>query len=543
MLKDIIFFKKAKTKRISSYDVSGRNQDFWIFRPHESKIIADIKGCGLITHIWLTQQNHYREVLIKISWDDSNFPSIFCPLGDFFCLGHGIVNSFQSYFFTASTDSNNQFNKGCALNCYLPMPFKKRAVIELINESNEIHKQYFHIDYELYDSIEEFERIYHNTKFGYLHAEFHRENPFGGWGHEIKVNAPEVDIVNKEKLAWENNLVILEAKGRGHYIGCNYSITNLQGSWWGEGDDMIWIDGYKWPPDLHGTGSEDYLNQAWGMQNNSFLRNGSSIHEKNTGGYQTSYIFHIENPIRFEKEIKVTIEFGHGNHLRNECSTVAYWYVDKPYPVKSPPPIEKRLPILKKNGKWILDSSNQITSKEIELNEEMKFMKQRWIQRNFENYLYIFGELKLNKIIEKKELLIRTKLTPTNLNLYSISISEILEDYFNSKVKVEIYDKTAISKEGFLPFPDLTKLIEIRNPKYSNFGILKLINERTFLEKQIENKNILIDLENKIIEFIPAELLNSKEQIPIEIEVLKLIQNLNELDSTYLIQFRIAINE
>jgi hypothetical protein len=101
------------------------------------------------------------------------------------------------------------------------------------------------------------------------------------------------------------------------------AFTNFQGTWWGEGDDMIWVDGYKWPPDLHGTGSEDYLNQAWGMQPNAFLRNGTSIFERDTNGYQTSYVHHIENPVRFEREIKVTIEHGHGNHLANEMSSVA----------------------------------------------------------------------------------------------------------------------------------------------------------------------------------------------------------------------------
>ena len=93
---------------------------------------------------------------------------------------------------------------------------------------------------------------------------------------------------------------------------------------------MIWVDGYRWPPDLHGTGSEDYLNQAWGMQPNAFLRNGSSIYEGDTGGYQTSYVHHLENPVRFEREIRVTIEHGHGNHLCNEMSSVAYWYGDRP---------------------------------------------------------------------------------------------------------------------------------------------------------------------------------------------------------------------
>ncbi len=89
---------------------------------------------------------------------------------------------------------------------------------------------------------------------------------------------------------------------------------------------MIWVDGYKWPPDLHGTGSEDYLNQAWGMQDNAFLMNGSSIYEQNTGGYQTSYVFHLTNPVRFSESIRATIE--HGNHLANEMSSVAYLVSD-----------------------------------------------------------------------------------------------------------------------------------------------------------------------------------------------------------------------
>jgi len=378
MIRNLARIKKAKTKRVSSYDVTGRNQDAWLVAPGETKVLADIKGPAMITHIWMTQRNHYREVLLKITWDNADYPSVFCPLGDFFCLGHGIVNSFQSLLFSGSTEQNNRFNMGCALNCYVPMPFRERAKIELVNQSAEEHRQYFYIDYETYDYEDELENL------GYFHSEFHRENPFGGWGHEILVNTPEANIVNKERTAWENNYVILEAKGHGHYIGCNLSITNFQGTWWGEGDDMIWVDGYKWPPDLHGTGSEDYFNQAWGMQKNAFLRNGSSIHERDTGGYQTSYVFHIENPVRFEKEVKVTIEHGHGNHLCNEVSSVAYWYAEKPTRVQEPPLLEKRLPVMRDyfNYKWIHDERRQTTTRKIEPNEEMLEMKKRWREKH-----------------------------------------------------------------------------------------------------------------------------------------------------------------
>lgn len=377
MFSEIARIRNRKTGRSSSWDTTGRNSDYWTIAPGERRVLADLQGPGCITHIWMTQPNHYRECLLQVTWDDAAGPSICCPLGDFFGLGHGLVNSYQSLFFSASTNQNNRFNQGCALNCYLPMPFRERAVVALINESAEPHTQYFYIDYETLDAAE-------LDGLGYAHAEFRRANPFGGWGPEIPVNTPAADIVNVEREAWENNYCILETTGRGHYLGCNLSVTNFSnvinfhGEWWGEGDDMIWVDGYKWPPDLHGTGSEDYLNQAWGMQPNAFLRNGSSLYEHHTGGYQTSYVFHIENPIRFERTIRVTIEHGHGNHLANEMSSVAYWYAEQPGAAAPPPPVAQRMPVLRDNqGHWLYDPRNQLTPHQVELNDEMRRMKEQ----------------------------------------------------------------------------------------------------------------------------------------------------------------------
>lgn len=378
MYGDLTSLRRGRTRRISSFDVTGRNADAWMIEPGETRVLADIKGPGRIAHIWMTQAARYRECLLRITWDGAARPSVLVPLGDFFGLGHSIVNSYQSFLFSASTSHNNKFNMGCALNCYVQMPFRERALIELVNESASRHGQYFYIDYETYD------RPLPESEL-YFHAQFRRENPFGGWGHEIWVNRPQADIVNKERLAWENNYVILDTQGCGHYIGCNLSVTNLQGpgSWWGEGDDMIWVDGYKWPPDLHGTGSEDYLNQAWGMQPNAFMRNGSSIHEGDTGGYQTSYVHHIENPVRFSKSIKVTIEHGHGNHLRNEMSSVAYWYAAEPAAAAAVPPVEKRLPIMRDaHGQWANPKKQQVTSKEVRVTREMKRMKAEWAKQH-----------------------------------------------------------------------------------------------------------------------------------------------------------------
>jgi hypothetical protein len=380
LLGELTRVKKARTRRASSWDVTGRNADWRRMEPGETTVLADLKGPGCITHIWMTQGGGIlplRNSVIKIYWDDEKEPSVMVPLGDFFCLGHGITSSFQSLPFTVSVNpgGENKFGTCAALNCYLQMPFRKSARIEITNEGTEAYGQYFYIDYENYD-----EPLPEDV--AYFHAQFRRENPCAGWGHEIMVNTPEADIVNTEKLAWENNYLILEAEGKGHYIGSNLSVTNFQGTWWGEGDDMIWIDGYKWPPDLHGTGSEDYLNQAYGMQKNAYLMNGSSIFEPDTSGYQTSYVFHLTNPIRFEKEIKVTIEHGHGNHLSNEMASVAYWYQMEPHRPFGIVPVEQRQPVTREMwGKWIEDKSKQTPGKETPLNEEMKEKKAQWEEK------------------------------------------------------------------------------------------------------------------------------------------------------------------
>jgi hypothetical protein len=114
------------------------------------------------------------------------------------------------------------------------------------------------------------------------------------------------------------------------------------------------------------------------MQENAFMRNGSSIHESNTHGYQTSYVHHMENPVHFTKEIKVTIEHGHGNHLCNEMSSTAYWYAAAPAAAATPPSVRQRLPIRRDSmGAWLYDDSIRVTSRIVPLNAEMKKMRRQ----------------------------------------------------------------------------------------------------------------------------------------------------------------------
>ena len=221
-LDSMMHVKKAKSKRFSSWDQTGRNADAWKIPKGETKVLADIKGPGKITHIWMTQGNDDTEFLRKVLfyWDGEENPSVIAPLGDFFCLGHGMVNSFQNLFFTASTgrQSKNKFGQFVALNCYLPMPFNECARVELVNETEFDHHQYFYIDYETYDTL-------FGDDIAYFHACFKRENPTNGWAHEITANAPPANIVN---LTDKDNYLLMETEGEGHLVGFNLTVTNLQ---------------------------------------------------------------------------------------------------------------------------------------------------------------------------------------------------------------------------------------------------------------------------------------------------------------------------
>ncbi len=157
----------------------------------------------------------------------------------------------------------------------------------------------------------------------------------------------------------DGNYTILEAKGRGHYVGCNLNIHNLCTStlwdWPGEGDDMIFVDGEKWPPNLHGTGTEDYVNMAWcPKQEYNAPYHGLILGtDENWKGKTTYYRYHVRDPITFEEEIRVTIEHGHNNNRSDDYSSTAYWYQTEPHMAFDPIlPVEQRMPVDERTLLW-----------------------------------------------------------------------------------------------------------------------------------------------------------------------------------------------
>ena len=337
-LEDLPKFRQGCTKRLSSWDRTGRNRDYWTIEPGARVDLAKIDGPGIIRHIWFTisceDPLYLRKTVLRMYWDGMDRPSVETPVGDFFGVGHAKVSSYSCIVLNMSANVGNDRN--AAMNCYFPMPFSDGARIEVENECEvPIRSFYFYIDY---DQLEKAPQ-----DMARFHALWRRENPCPPPTHLSDPNDPEVNLSDRD------NYLILEAEGRGHYVGTVLSVHNLYGGWWGEGDDMFMIDGEKWPPDLHGTGSEDYFSQAWGSQpHNAFLYNGVSYCSGAHRGFNkriTMYRFHIPDPIIFHKSIRVSIEHGHANDRCDDYSSVAYWYQDLPHKPFPPfPKVEDRLP-------------------------------------------------------------------------------------------------------------------------------------------------------------------------------------------------------
>ncbi len=336
-----------RRERLSSYDVKGGNRDWWVVPAGQTARIAELQGAGCIKHIWMTigssEAAFARKIVLRAWWDGEPEPSIECPLGDFFGIGHGVVKNFWSMPLQMSAQD------GRAFNCWFPMPFAGAARLEIQNECDGEIWLYFYIDYERYDRLED--------GYGRFHTQWRRENPTNGFGNPNRRFAQDKEYMwevwSTPNLTGAENYVILEAEGKGQYVGCHLDIdcfAREKNDWYGEGDDMIFIDDEPWPPRLHGTGTEDYFNTAFGPRQEfcapyQGITVCSGDEEWPWRGKNSTYRYHIEDPIYFEKSIRVTIEHGHANSLSNDYSSTAYWYQTEPHkPFPKLLPVVERLP-------------------------------------------------------------------------------------------------------------------------------------------------------------------------------------------------------
>ena len=283
----------------------------------------------MIAHVWIPFGRDEKEpfilkqLVVRAYWDDEKEPSVEAPLGDFFGLGLGNVVTYESALANVAPWNG--------MNCYFPMPFERSARITLANESQvPIESIYYHIDYLLFPKPLE--------GVGYFHAQYRQQAPCHGWTDDWKSDY-EPQIEGKKNLDGKGNYVFLEAEGRGHFLGLTQAVLQNQDDWYGEGDEMIFIDGSELPV-INGTGTEDYFGGSWDYRGPNgpaqpFAYQGIGtpyiVNNEKVGGRYCSYRWHLEAPIPFRKSIKVTIEHGHGNHRADNFYTVAFWYQTEPH--------------------------------------------------------------------------------------------------------------------------------------------------------------------------------------------------------------------
>jgi len=321
-------------KRASSYDRSGGNADARAIAAGETLTLLDDSGPGVISHIWVTiatdDPNHLKALVLRMYWDGEASPSVEAPIGDFYGLGLGEYHLYQSAPLQVGADK--------ALNCFFPMPFQKHARITVTNEGVvKTDAFYFNIDYRIYSKPLPPDQLY-------FHAQYRQAAPGQGTTDPWKNNG---DMDSRKNLNGEGNYVWMEATGRGHFVGVSMSVLQNQDKWFGEGDDMFFVDGEK-VPSINGTGTEDYFLGAWDFGGHPFsyqLYGAPVVGSELAGGRSSLYRFHLDSPITFTKSLRATIEHGHANHRSDNFFSVAYWYQTEPHAAfPALPPLEQRIP-------------------------------------------------------------------------------------------------------------------------------------------------------------------------------------------------------
>lgn len=346
-LADLVQLRKYSSQRISSYEATvGDNLDGdqrHPIKPGETRVIGEVTGPGIITHIWIgfpsNEPYHLKKYVLRMYWDGDSQPAVETPLGDFFGLGLGEYVVYESGPLSVGSQK--------ALNCFFPMPFRNSARLTITNEGDQpLEAFYYNIDWEKHKDLPK--------DIAYFYAEYRQAVPNPAKDHNWKSN---MDTHLLKNPTGADNYVFVEAEGRGHFVGATLSIIQNQGDWWGEGDEMIFIDDRS-KPRIHGTGSEDYFLGAWcyggcGLSpfgatypTFSFQRYGNPMNGgDNRGSRWMLYRFHTESPIAFEKYLKMTIEHGNANHRADNYYTVAYWYQAGPHRNRMPlPPVAERVP-------------------------------------------------------------------------------------------------------------------------------------------------------------------------------------------------------
>jgi hypothetical protein len=280
--------------------------------PGETRTLADVRGSGAIQHIWMTLTGHWRHSILRIYWDNQETPSVECPAGDFFACGWGQYAQISSLAVCV--------NPGSAFNCYWEMPYRSGFRMTMTNIAAQEMTLYYQITFTETDVPDD---------LAYFHAQFRRVNP----------------------LPYKQVYTILDGvRGQGQYVGTYMAWGVNNNGWWGEGEIKFYIDGDDEYPTICGTGTEDYFCGSYnfdvgkdqgGYREFTTPYSGLAQVIRPDGLYRSQmrfgmYRWHITDPIRFERDLRVTIQAlgwrsgGRYLPLQDDIASVAYWYQTLP---------------------------------------------------------------------------------------------------------------------------------------------------------------------------------------------------------------------
>jgi HEAT repeat protein len=339
----------ARLKKFSAARVSSDNR--YVFSNDDSKhimpgqtlVMADLAGPGAVTHIWLTvADNEFgwpRLLRLRAYYDGKKTPSVDAPLGDFFGVGHGMERDLNSIMVEDTS-------LGRARNSFWPMPYQKSCIITVTNEGNRpVRSFYYHVDFQKWPAW--------RNDLAYFHAYYRQERP----------------------ATPGRNYEFLNIRGTGHYIGTVLNVIETGVGWFGEGDDLFYVDGAK-HPQIYGTGAEDYFSEGWGLRDFTGPWSGSPISGGELPGQRLgAYRWHVPDPIPFTKSIWAGIEHAGWTYKADGTvrsgfeeradyySSVAFWYqkgVNEDLP--EPPYGEERLPLGNATQLAVEDSIQDVTT-------------------------------------------------------------------------------------------------------------------------------------------------------------------------------------
>jgi hypothetical protein len=304
---DLTRLKDYTARRASSNNLDpDSNDDSKRPIPGETVVLADLTGPGVVTHIWLTvAANEYgwpRLLRFRVYYDGSPIPSVDAPLGDLFAAGHGFERNVKSLMVVNSSSGRSR-------NFYWPMPFRRSCRITVTNEGRRrVSNLYYHVDWRKLTTLA--------PETAYFHAHYRQELP----------------------AAKGQPYTILNASGRGHYVGTVLGVIQVAPGWFGEGDELIYVDGEK-RARIQGTGTEDYFNDAWSLRVADGPYTGVTVAEgTGVGSRMCAYRWHLADPIPFTRSLRFDIEhagwtYQPDGRVRSAFeeradlfSSVAFWY-------------------------------------------------------------------------------------------------------------------------------------------------------------------------------------------------------------------------